>query len=78
MNLINKLFFAIVILMVFQPGNIFAQLAGANIVAHGILKLMGGNKEAKQEKIIDQSTTQEKIAGANVMVLRVKESDIKK
>ncbi len=78
MKLINRLFFVIVLLMVFQPGNVFAQLAaGANIAAHGILKLMGGDKEEKQEKIIDQSTTQEKISGSNVTLLRVKESGIK-
>ena len=77
MKPINKLFFVIVMRMVFQPGNVFAQLAGANIAAHGVLKLMGGDKEAKREKIIDKSTTQEKIAGSNVMVLRVNESDIK-
>jgi hypothetical protein len=63
--------------MIFQPANVFAQLAGANLAAHGILKLMGGDKKEKQEKIIDQSTTQEKISGSNVTVLRVKESDIK-
>jgi hypothetical protein len=39
--------------------------------------LWGGGREAKQEKLIDKSTTQEKINGSNVMVLRVKESDIK-
>ena len=77
MTLINRLFYVMVLLLVFQPGNIFAQLAGANIAAHGILKLMGGDKQEKQEKIIDQSTTQEKISGSNVTVLRVKESDIK-
>ena len=64
-------------LVVFQTGNVFAQLNGANVAAHGVLALVGGDREAKQEKIIDQSTTQEKISGSNVMVLRVKESDIK-
>jgi hypothetical protein len=77
MKRINKLFVVMVLLIVFQPGNVFAQLAGANIAAHGILKLLGGDSEAKQQKIIDQSTTQEKIAGSNVTELRVKESDIK-
>ena len=77
MKLINRLFFVIILLMVFQPGNVFAQLAGANIAAHGILKLMGGDKKEKQEKIIEQSQTQERISGSNVTILRVKESDIK-
>jgi hypothetical protein len=77
MKSVPKLLFVIVMPAFFQPGNSFAQLAGANIAAHGILKLMGGDKEAKQEKIIDASTTREKIAGSNVTVLRVKESDIK-
>ncbi len=52
-------------------------MAGANIIAKGVLAVVGGNREAKQQKIIDQSTTQEKISGSNVMILRVKESDIK-
>jgi hypothetical protein len=77
MKLTNRLFFGMVLLMFFQPGNVFAQLAGANIAAHGILKLMGGDKKEKQEKIMDESTTQEKISGSNVTVLRVKESAIK-
>ena len=79
MKLTNRLFSVIILLVVFQPGNVFAQLGvnAANIAAHGVLKLMGGNSEAKQEKIIDQSTTREKISGSNVTILRVKESDIK-
>jgi hypothetical protein len=77
MKLISRLFFVAVLLIVFQTGGVFAQLAGANIVAHGVLAAMGGSREAKQEKIIDQSIKQEKISGANVTVLRVKESDIK-
>jgi hypothetical protein len=64
-------------LVVFQTGSVFAQLAGANLAAHGVLALIGGNREKKQEKIIDKSSTQEKISGVNVTVLRVKESDIK-
>src|SRR6478609_6344567 len=77
MKRVNKLFFVIVLVVIFQPANVFAQLAGANIAAHGVLKLLGGDNEAKQQKIIDKSTTQEKIAGSNVTELRVKESDIK-
>jgi hypothetical protein len=64
-------------LVVLQTGSVFAQLAGANLAAHGVLALIGGSREKKQEKIIDKSTTQEKISGLNVSVLRVKESDIK-
>ena len=77
MRLISKLFVVIVLLVVFQTGNVLAQLTGANVAAHGVLALVGGDREAKQEKIIDRSTTQEKISGSNVNILRVKESDIK-
>ena len=77
MKLTSKLLFIVLMLVVFQTGSAFAQLAGANLVAHGVLALVGGNREKKQEKIIDKSSTQEKISGLNVTVLRVKESDIK-
>ncbi|MEO8710548.1 MAG: hypothetical protein ABI405_00425 [Parafilimonas sp.] len=77
MKLISRLFFVMAVLVVFQTGNTFAQIAAANIAAHGVLAIVGGGRQAKQEKIIDQSTKQEKISGSNVMVLRVKESDIK-
>jgi len=60
-----------------QTGSVFAQLAGANLAAHEVLALIGGNRAKKQEKIIDKSTTEEKISGLNVSVLRVKEPDIK-
>jgi hypothetical protein len=63
--------------LVFQTAHVFAQVAGANLVAHGVLALVGGNREKKQEKIIEKSSTSEKIGGLNVTVLRVKESDIK-
>ena len=77
MKLIRRLLFIMIMLLVFQTGNVFAQLAGANIVAHGVLAIVGGSKEKKQEKIIENSSTQEKISGVNAIVLRVKESDIK-
>jgi hypothetical protein len=77
MKQISRLFFVTVLLVTFQTGSAFAQLAAANIVAHGALAIIGGNREKKQEKIIDQSATREKIGGSNVTVLRVKESDIK-
>ena len=79
MKPINRLFFVIVLLFVFQTGSVYAQIgvSAANVAAHGVLALVGGSREKKQEKIIDQSTTQEKISGSNVTVLRVKESDIK-
>ena len=64
--------------LVLQTSSVFAQVAaGANIVAHGVLALMGGSREKKQERIIEKSSTQEKIGGLNSTVLRVKESDIK-
>ena len=77
MKLISKFFLFMILFFVLQTGSVFAQLAGANLVGHGVLALMGGNREKKQEKIIDKSSTQEKISGINVTVLRVKESDIK-
>jgi len=77
MKLLSRFFFIMIMLVVFQTGNVFGQLTGANLAAHGVLALVGGNREKKQEKIIDKSETQEKISGINVTVLRVKESDIK-
>ena len=77
MKLTNRFFFIVLILVVLQMGSVYGQLAGANLAAHGVLALLGGGREKKQEKIIDKSTTQEKISGLNVSVLRVKESEIK-
>ncbi|MEO8766500.1 MAG: hypothetical protein ABI416_19525 [Ginsengibacter sp.] len=77
MKLISRLFLFMICLVVLQTGSVFAQLAGANLAAHGVLALIGGNREKKQEKIIDKSSTPEKISGLNVTVLRIKESDIK-
>ena len=77
MKLISRFFLFTIFLVVLQTGSVFAQLAGANLAAHGVLALLGGNREKKQEKIIDKSSTQEKISGLNVTVLRVKESEIK-
>ena len=77
MKVIRRLFLFMIFLVVLQTGNVFAQLAGANHAAHGVLALIGGSREKKQEKIIDKSEAQEKISGMNVTVLRVKETDIK-
>lgn len=77
MNLIRRFFLFMIFLVVLQTGSVFAQIQAANLAAHGVLALVGGNHEKKQEKIIDKSSTQEKISGLNVTVLRVKESDIK-
>ena len=78
MKLLRRLLFMMIMLFVFQTANVFAQVvAGANLVAHGVLALVGGSKEKKQEKIIENSSTQQKISGVNAIVLRVKESDIK-
>ena len=79
MKLISRLFFLIILMVIFQTGSAYAQIGvgAANVAAHGVLALVGGNHQAKQEKIIDRSTTQEKISGSNITVLRVKESDIK-
>jgi hypothetical protein len=75
MKTLSKFFLFTISLFILQTGNVFAQLAGANLVAHGVLAIMGGSHEKKQEKIIDKSETPEKISGLNVTVLRVKESD---
>ena len=77
MKLINRFFLFMIFLFVLQTGPVFAQMAAANLAAHGVLALIGGNHEKRQEKIIDKSSTQEKISGLNVTVLRVKESEIK-
>jgi hypothetical protein len=78
MKLIRRLFLFIIFLIVFQTDSVSAQLVtGANLAAHGVLALIKGSSEKKQEKIIDKSSTQEKISGLNVTALRVKESDIK-
>lgn len=77
MKLIRRLLCSMILLLVFQTGIVFAQVAGANIVAHGVLALVGGSREKKMEKIIEKSSSQEKISGLNVTVLRIKESDIK-
>ena len=79
MKTIIRLFFVTVLVVVFQTVSAYAQIAldAAKIAAHGVLALVGGNRQAKQEKIIDEPITQEKINGSNIMVLRVKESDIK-
>lgn len=77
MKLISRLCLFMIFLVVLQTGSVFAQMAVANLAAHGVIALVGGNREKKQEKTIDKSSTQEKISGLNVTVLRVKESDIK-
>ena len=78
MKLITKIFLISALFIIFQTINVSAQVVtGANLLAHGVLKLAGGGNKAKQEKIIEHSTTQEKIAGSDATVLRVKEPDIK-
>ncbi len=78
MKLISRVVF-IILLVSFQTVSVHAQIVveAADLAAHGVLALIGGSRQAKQEKIIDQSITQEKISGSNVTVLRVKESEIK-
>ncbi|MEO9022756.1 MAG: hypothetical protein ABI290_11540 [Ginsengibacter sp.] len=77
MKLIRRFLLFMIFLVVLQTGSVFAQMTGVNLAAHGVLALVGGNREKKQEKIIDKSSTQEKISGLHVTVLRVKESEIK-
>lgn len=78
MKLLSRLFLMMLSLNVFSAKT-FAQVGvgAANVVAHGIIALAGSSRREKQEKIIDQSITQEKISGSKVNVLRVKEADIK-
>ncbi|HEY5370379.1 MAG TPA: hypothetical protein VIJ75_15455 [Hanamia sp.] len=77
MKRISRFFLLMIFLVALQTGSVFAQIQAANLAAHGVLALVGGSHEKKQEKIIDKSSTQEKISGLNVTVLRVKEADIK-
>ncbi len=71
MSQFKSFFIVVLLLFYFEKESVFAQggAAGAvNLAAHGVLALMGGNHKAKQEKIIEQSTKQEKINGSNVTV----------
>ncbi len=79
MKLVSRLFFIMVLLDILPTNNIAAQLGvnAAKVAAHGIIAIAGGSRQEKQEKIIEQSITQEKIGGLKVTVLRVKETDIK-
>jgi hypothetical protein len=72
--------FSIITLLMFcfKTEGVFAQLGGAvSLAGKGILAIAGGSRQEKQEKIIEQSSSREKISGTNVTVLRVKEADIK-
>lgn len=63
-----------------QTGSVFAQLSvgsGFSLLTHGISAISNSSRQTKQEKLIDQSSKQEKISGTNVTTLRVKERDIK-
>lgn len=61
-----------------QTESVFAQLGGfINVGGHIGLGLAGSGRQSKQEKLIDQSSKQEKISGINTTVLRVSESAIK-
>ena len=80
MKQLKSLFFAVVLMLFFQTGSVFAQLGGAiSLLGHAGIAAAGSGsgRESKQDKIVDKSTQQEKISGSNVMVLRVKEADIK-
>lgn len=58
--------------------NIFAQVAvPAGLVVRGIVGLVGGNKEKKQEKTIEKSESKEIVNGTAVTILRVRDADIK-
>ncbi len=79
MKQFKSVFIILLLLFCFQQESVFAQIGmdAAKIAAHGVLALVGGNREAKKERIIEQSAKQEKISGSNATVLRVKEPDIK-
>jgi hypothetical protein len=50
MKLICRLFFIMIMLVVFQTSRVFAQVAAANVVAHGVLALVGGGSREKNWK----------------------------
>jgi hypothetical protein len=80
MKQLGRAFLLMFALFYFETNSLHAQLFTAvNLLAHGATALSGsGNShQTKQEKIVDQSTGQQKIAGSNVMTLRVKENEIK-
>ena len=78
MRQVSRLFFILMILYFVQTNSAFAQMGGVvSGVGHIALWVAGSHKQNKQDKIIDQSIQQEKIAGSNVPVLRVKDADIK-
>ena len=68
----------LLLLIYFQGGNVFAQPGSLfSLGVHVAGALANSGSQRKQEKLIDQSSKQEKISGTNVTVLRVKESAIK-
>ena len=61
-----------------QTGNVFAHPGGfINQGGHLRLGLAGSGRQSRQEKLIDQSSKQEKISGINTTVPRVSESALK-
>lgn len=77
MKQLSHFFILLLFIFIFQTESVFAQLGSLiNIGGHAGLAL-SGSRLSKQEKMIDQSSKQEKIAGINTTVLRVKESAIK-
>jgi hypothetical protein len=78
MKQIHRLLSILLLVLFFQTGTAFAQIGTAiSLLGHGAVAIAGSGHQSKQDKIIDQSTQQEKISGSNISILRVKESDIK-
>ena len=77
MKLLIKIFTVLVLVFYFQIGSAFAQIGSGISVGFNLISAVArGSRARKQEKIIEQSSKQEKIAGSNVTMLRVKESEI--
>jgi len=78
MKQLRNFFIVLLFIFYFQTGSVFAQLGSLiNVGGHIGLALAGSGHQSKQEKLIDQSSKQEKISGLNTTVLRVNESAIK-
>lgn len=77
MKRLIKVFMVLLLVFYFQTGSAFAQIGSGVSVGFNLISAVArGSRARKQEKLIEQSSKQEKIAGSNVTVLRVKESEI--
>lgn len=78
MKQVKSVVIVVLVLLCFETGSAVAQLGALfNIGGHGALYAAGSGRMSKQEKLIEQSSKDEKINGSRVTVLRVTESAIK-